>query len=382
MVILSSIPKLDMFQIAENLHARSMLSHMYTGFASQKNRLINAVIKRVDNEQIPSKAITDLWPIQVLHHFHKSSIYNEGFDRVVAQLLARRNDYKAILAWSGMAEHTLIQAKKRGKLAVVARGSCHIEMQNRILTQEFSKYGLRYKVDDRITKKELKEYELADKIYVCSSFVKNSFLEQGFEESKMFLNPIPVSSLFTRIQPKAPNSKFIILFLGKLTIQKGVRYLFDALEQLKIAEKDFEVWFIGAVESVLWKEFIVRRKNNWKYIGFVPQEKLSEIISQADLGVFPSVQDGFAQVVPQQLSCGVPVITTFNTGASDLITDGYNGYVVTPFNSNDIAERIMKIYNDPQHLAQMKINAEKIKSEFLSTLEIANRFQDFFKSNT
>jgi len=381
MVILSSIPKLDMFQIAEDMDSRGMLTHMYTGFASQKNRLINAVVKRRDNEQIPSKAITDFWSLQVVHHFHRSSIYNEAFDRIVAQLLKKRDDYKAVLAWSGMAEHTLIQAKKEGKLAVVARGSCHIEMQNMILTQEFSKYGLRYEVDDRITKKELREYKIAEKIYVCSSFVKNSFLERGFEESKIFVNPIPVSALFSRIPSTKLNDKFIILFLGKLTIQKGLRYLFEAIEQLDMAENDFEVWFVGGFEKTVLAEFYSKKKSNWKYIGFVPQRNLAQLISCADVGVFPSVQDGFAQVVTQQLSCGVPVIATSNTGASDLIVDGYNGYVVAPFSSSQIAEKIMLMYHNCKQLAEMKINAEKIKSELLSNRVIADNFANFFKSN-
>ena len=382
MVILSSIAKLDMFQIAENLSKRNMLTQMYTGFASQKGRLINSFITRKDTEQIPTKAITDLWPLQVMQRYHKSSIYNEIYDRMVARHVKNRSDYKAVLAWSGMGEHTLFEAKRKGKLTVLGRGSCHIEMQNQLLTDEFLKYGLKFNIDVRITNKELREYALADKIYVCSSFVKKSFLDRGFSDDRIFVNPIAVPTLFSPMLQTKPKSKFIILFLGKLTIQKGSRYLFQALEQLNINENDYEAWFIGAAENVILKEFNERKRSNWKYIGFVPQAKLPELISQADLGVFPSIQDGFAQVVPQQLSCGVPVITTFNTGSSDFIQDGYNGYVVPACNSETIAEKVMKVFKDSALLSQMKINAVKINSKDLSIDAVANRFEVFFKSNT
>src|SRR5688572_21163996 len=106
MVILSSIAKLDMFQIADGLAKRNMFTHMYTGFASQKNRIINKFVGRKDKEEIPINRISDFWPIQVLQHYHRSSVYNEIYDRLVANQLKRRDDFKAVLAWSGMGEHT------------------------------------------------------------------------------------------------------------------------------------------------------------------------------------------------------------------------------------------------------------------------------------
>jgi glycosyltransferase involved in cell wall biosynthesis len=382
MVIVSSLPKLDAFQISENLAKRKMLTHLYTGYATQKQRLINRFVNRKDSEDIPGHLITDLWPLILLQRFHtNSSIYNEIYDRIVAAKIKKRNDYKAILGWSGMSEHTLVEAKRKNKFTVVARGSCHIELQNEILTAEFKKYGLAFSIDKRIMRKELFEYDIADKIYVCSSFVKNSFLEKGFSADKIFVNPIAVPKLFKPAPVDKRSDKFIILFLGKLTIQKGSRYLFEALEKLSLSSKDYEVWFVGASDDIIEKEFHRRKKDNWKYYGFIPQHKLPDVISHADIGVFPSIQDGFAQVVPQQLSCGVPVITTRNTGASDFVTDGYNGYVVDAYDSDAIAERITKVFNDKELHKQMTLNAAKINFSDLSIDAVAKRFELFFKLN-
>ena len=62
--------------------------------------------------------------------------------------------------------------------------------------------------------------------------------------------------------------------------------------------------------------------------------------------VQPSLFDGFSNVVTQALACGCPVITTSNTGASDVIKDGINGYVVPIMNSESIVECINKIYDE------------------------------------
>jgi glycosyltransferase involved in cell wall biosynthesis len=378
MVILSSIPKLDVFLIAEELHKKGMLTHLYTGFASAKVRAVNRFIKRQDREDVPKRMISDLWFIHLLRHFHQSSIYNEVFDRWVANRIKNRNDYKAVLAWSGMGEHTITAAKRMNRFTVLGRESCHITLQNQILSKEYSKYGIHYRVDDRITKKELREYAMADQLYVCSEFVKRSFLDQGFPEDKIFVSPIGVPKLFLPVQGVKKNPKFIIVFFGKMTVRKGLRYLFEALEKINLPAREYEAWFIGAAEPVILREFERRRKSNWHYKGFISQEDVPNVLSHADVGVFPSLEDGFAQVVPQQLACGVPVIVTSNTGSSDIIQDGLNGYVVPPFDSDSIAEKIESIYNDPQLLARLKHNAPRLNLDALTPFAVSKRFEDFF----
>jgi glycosyltransferase involved in cell wall biosynthesis len=62
----------------------------------------------------------------------------------------------------------------------------------------------------------------------------------------------------------------------------------------------------------------------------------------SDLLLFPSVEDGFAFVVAEALACGLPVVTTRNTGASDLIQPGVNGDVVPIRNAPALAESALK----------------------------------------
>ncbi|MBS1680689.1 MAG: glycosyltransferase family 4 protein [Bacteroidetes bacterium] len=369
--------------MAEDLNQRNMLAHLYTGFASQKERWVNKIIKRRDSEKIDLNLISDFWLLQALQRVQPSSIYNDLFDRLVASRIESRNDYKAVMTWSGMGERTLRIAKKKNKFLMVARYSCHIESQNEILWSEFSKYGKEYKGDSRITRKELAEYQLADCIYVCSSFIKKSFIDRGIDEKKIFVNPIPLSNLFKPSYDlvQKTKSKFTILFLGKLSIRKGLKYLFEALKKVNINDSDFEVWFVGGADKEIREEFEQKKKPNWKYLGFVQQQELPKLIAQADVGVFPSIEDGFAQVVPQQLSCGVPVITTTHTGASDVIREGYNGFVVPPFDSDSIAQWITKLYDDSQLLSAMKANAIKITDEALSKDVIFGRLVSKIKDN-
>ena len=79
---------------------------------------------------------------------------------------------------------------------------------------------------------------------------------------------------------------------------------------------------------------------------------------QADVLVLPSFSEGFGLVVTEALACGLPVIVTPNVGASDLVSDGSEGFVVPVCSSEAIADRLQTLHRDRDLLAQMSENAQ------------------------
>ena len=64
--------------------------------------------------------------------------------------------------------------------------------------------------------------------------------------------------------------------------------------------------------------------------------------------LFPSMFEGFGQVLLEAFSCGLPVITTFNTGGYDIIEDGKNGFL-TPIRDYKITTEVLNnFYNDDE----------------------------------
>ena len=74
---------------------------------------------------------------------------------------------------------------------------------------------------------------------------------------------------------------------------------------------------------------------------------MRDLYSQASVFVLPSIEDGFGQVIVQAMACGIPVITTTNTGGPDVITDGKDGFIVPIRDSRAIAERLEHLYRHP-----------------------------------
>lgn len=383
--IVSCIGKFHAFALAEQLQQYQTLASLYTCYAWQKNRLMRRFAGRVDLEKIEPRFIRTHLPIAVLKKALGLEYYlNDWFDRWVAQSIARRDDYEVFIGWSGMSLHSVRAAKQGGKTVILERGSSHIEYQEAILKEEYQKFDLDFSIDPRTVEKELKEYEASDFISVPSDFAKRSFVERGVSEKKLIVNPYG-SSVFFRPAPvlkKTANRPFRILYLGGLTVQKGLVYLFEALRQLSISVEHFEVWFVGSISDEIRLSADSNTQPNWFFKGHVLHYDLPALISQCDIAVQPSLQEGLSMVIPQMLGCGIPVIATTNTGGENIIQDGETGFIVPIRSPEAIREKIHFLYRNPKKLAEMKHNAAESVNKGFTWDDYGERYITFLNSLT
>ncbi len=356
--LVSCIGKFHAFALSEQLQKNGVLSGLYTTYAWQKNKFMRYFANREDKENIESKYIHTNIPLAVLiKTVGGDFLCNDLFDRWVAWNISSSKNFEFFIGWSGMSLHGLRVAKRKGKITILERGSSHILHQNALLKEEYKKFDVNFSIDKRIIEKELKEYDECDFISIPSSFVMNSFVDYGIDARKLLINPYGTSLFFQRSSHPQTERPFRILYLGSLTIQKGLVYLFEALRQLNISLHQYEVWFIGYVSDELKSTIENLRRPNWFFWGHIPHYQLSDLVVQCDLGVVSSVQDGFGMVIPQMLGCGVPVIATTNTGGADIIREGETGFIVPIRSPEAIAEKIMFLYLNSGQLSEMKTAA-------------------------
>jgi len=348
--------KFHSFQLSEQLEKHRLLNRLFTVYHSSRDYFISKLNKRRDLEIIERNHIKTYPFLTPLFKFRSDSFANnELFDKLVSKNLGKCFDYDVFIGWSGMSVKSIKVAKEQGKIVVLERGSSHISNQVELLSDEYALYNKKFKIDNRVVQKEIQEYELADFITVPSLFARQSFIKREFKTDKMFVNNFGSSSFFEPV--KAKNRKFIILYLGGLTIQKGLIHLFKALELLKWKQTDFEVWFIGKISEDI-KELIPQyRRENWKFFGHINHYELPKMVSECSVMVQPSIQEGLSMVLPQAMSCGVPVIATTNTGGEDIVTDGFNGYIIPIRSPKAIADRLNILFEDNVLLKSMQENA-------------------------
>lgn len=383
MVIISCSGKFHAFNLAEQLEMHNHFSGLWTTFAQQKNHLAQYLVNRRDTENIPIAKIHTCIPIAAgLKIWSRPDIWNDWYDQWVAlSLKNQRNNYQVFIGWSGMSSHSIKRAKRDGKLTIVERGSSHILFQNNLLREEYKKNGIDFAIHPRIIQKELEEYKNADFISIPSTFVRNTFISQGVPESKLLQNPYGCSTYlfknFAQTRQVSENEKFKVLYLGKLSIRKGLIYHFQALESIQKTSPQIEPWFIGSIDQDFKKVVSMYSNKNpeWRFFGHIPQSELPKYLNSCDIAVHPSLEEGLSMVIPQLLASGIPVIATTNTGGEDIIEEGKTGFIVPIRDPNAIAEKLLQVIESPDHLVSLRQNLAARSNNF-TWEQYGNRWAD------
>ncbi|GHN02869.1 hypothetical protein WSM22_43580 [Cytophagales bacterium WSM2-2] len=378
MIIVSCSAKLHAFNLAEQLERHQLLRALYTVYHQKKNSVFAKLNSRKDLEQISLSKINTL---PVLAPLVKSGVspfkVNSIFDNWVSGKITKDCAYRAFIGWSGMSLRSIKQVKAAGKKVVIERGSSHIGFQIPLLEEEYSAWGFHFQRDNRIIDQELEEYELADYISIPSEFVGRTFVEKGIDQNKLIKNNYGSSSYFRKTKPR--RSKFTVLYVGKLSLRKGLPYFFQALNTLDLNTELYDVWFIGSIEKEV-QELIPRfNKPNWKFFGHVGHYQLPDLISQCSVAVHPSLEEGLSMVIPQIMSCGVPVIATTNTGGTDIIEDQKSGFIVPIRSPREIAEKLTLLFSDKVLLERIQESAEIYAQQFGSWQNYGDRYAEFLK---
>jgi alpha-maltose-1-phosphate synthase len=359
-IVLSTIGKFHTFDLARQLHKRGALKTIYSGYPSfklKKESLPKQSVKTFPYLHAPYMRFAPRYtPARFLWEWQD----RVWFDRFVAGQLPECDVFCGL---SGSGLYSGRRAKSRGAKYVCDRGSAHIRVQDRILREEFELQGIPYPgIDPRIITREEEEYEAADLITVPSAFAMSTFLEAGVPPRKMRLATYGVDlGMFHACTARQPDD-FHVVFVGGLSVRKGIRYLLDAFQQLQCKNK--RLTLVGTVLPEMEATINALRYNPRIQVrGHVPQGKLKEILSASHALVLPSVEDGLGLVQVQALACGCPVIATQNTGAQDVFTDGKEGFIVPIRDAAAIAERLQRLADDPELSTRMSQAAvQRVKS--------------------
>lgn len=208
------------------------------------------------------------------------------------------------------------------------------------------------------------EAQMASHFLCASSFTRQTLIENGANPNRIAVVPYGVDA--RRFAPanepvsKAHKGKMRLLFVGTINQRKGIKYLLEALRLLRSTQIELVVCGRVVDNLELFKQAGPR-------IDLRPSVSFDELrcaYQKSDLFVFPSLVEGFAQVLLEALSSGLPILSTTHTAAPDLIDEGIQGYVVPPRRPDLLAERIDWLASHPDHLAEMKVAARQRASEF------------------
>jgi len=143
---------------------------------------------------------------------------------------------------------------------------------------------------------------------------------------------------------------------GDILKEKGIITLLEAFSQIAIKDpllrlviavatppKNLKAEFYYALEKI--KGYIQLHNIGQKvFIKEFELEEMPLVYNGADLFVLASENETFGQVYIEAMACGIPVIGTNIGGVPEIITDGYNGFLITPANPSSLAQKIEEVF--------------------------------------
>ncbi|MBC6609133.1 glycosyltransferase family 4 protein [Hymenobacter sp. BT188] len=195
------------------------------------------------------------------------------------------------------------------------------------------------------------ELSLASRIFVASTFVANTLKEYPGVLPPIDIIPygFPPTGLKREYTIRKQGQKIKLLFVGKLTQQKGIADLFAAVDGL---DNWVELTLVGhkgsndcpALDAALAKH---------RWYPTLPHERVLQLMRAHDVLLFPSLFDGFGLVLTEAMSQGTPVITTDRSAGPDLITNGQDGWLVEAGSPPAIQNAIEHLLSHPALVAKV-----------------------------
>jgi glycosyltransferase involved in cell wall biosynthesis len=227
--------------------------------------------------------------------------------------------------------------------------------------------GERVPIPQFIFSRMNRELAGADLILCPSKFVHDMMVLNGVDPARCFVNPFGVDgSTFTARQSVPSVPRFICV--GTICVRKGHQYLFRAFEQVKQALPKAELICVGEFK-VDFRQERPKWEGTFTHYPSLPHAELNELMKTCTAFVLPSCEEGFARVIPEAMAAGLPIIASYESGATTLVNDGIEGLIVS-HRPEHIAAAMLRLAADSELCAKMGAAARARGA-------ISNSWQDY-----
>lgn len=236
--------------------------------------------------------------------------------------------------------------------------------------------------DEGWVKRKLKKFLslFTKKIVAVSEAVKNySVSRDKIKEKKIAIiaNGINLDK-FSGIPEKEFGDPPVIGVVGRLEEQKGHKYLFEALNLIKIIP--WKLWVVGDGSKKNELERLAKDLNLRERIIFLGARKnIPEILSGIDIFAFPSLWEGLGLAALEAAAAGKPIVASRVGGIPEIISDGETGILVEPKNVKSLADGLERVLLGKIDAKEMGARAKKMVQEKFGAEKMAEAYDKLYK---
>jgi len=185
---------------------------------------------------------------------------------------------------------------------------------------------------------------------------------------KIDLIPFKVLSIYRYfLNVNSPSEKSDILFFGRISPYKGLKYLIEAVDIIKKVHPNIRVMIAGGGDI---ENDIPQEKMSDNLIiknSYISSEDLAGLISNTRMVVCPYIDATQSAVVMTSFAFGKPVIASAVGGFPDVIEDGVTGKLIPPRDVKKLSDSIISLLSDENKINKMSENInERCKNGYLS----------------
>ncbi len=237
---------------------------------------------------------------------------------------------------------------------------CPIPFSVRCLVNAYKEHCATNKPIKLLKKYQAKFYELEvnqklPKILIASKFMSTQLEINDFDLKKVVILPHPVTLPGRSTVPK---NKRQILFVGRVTLEKGPQYAIEAMKGISGT-----LTIVGDGPQLeeykqLAQDLGVGRKV--RFVGEVSQSHLWHYYNECDLLVFPSIwPEPHGKTGPEAMSFSRSVVGFDTGGVGEWLKDSFNGYLVNRLDVEGLVERINFLLDNPEVNKEMGKNGRE-----------------------
>lgn len=370
-------------RLAAELHRRGLLQEFWSGFAfgedaawlrilpeSLSGRLGGRICRGVPDKQIRCRPLLEWAALRAMRRGQRGEdVFYERNRRFQESIPQSTIAQAGVVAGFDTSSWILAQRCQQAKVPFVLEQTvAHPAHKQRVLA-EASRQFPEWAENDlerppRLLQAERAEHTLADRIVVGSGYCRDTLVAKGVAAEKIVVNPYGAErgTVDADSVPKVdrPRRPLRFVFLGFLSLRKGVPLLLDAWK--KAGLRDAELVLAGGIREEHRK--LLLQAGNVRYAGFVPRSNVPHFLAEHDVYVLPSYSEGFAISIIEAMAAGLPIISSTNTGAPDIVTSGRDGFVIPVGDVDPLVDRLRWFSDNRDKIDAMSIAAKQKAKEY------------------
>jgi len=198
--------------------------------------------------------------------------------------------------------------------------------------------------------------EQADQVIAVSHYTRRTIVERyGINPAKISVvhNAVINNDVLPDDRIRKNPARKIVLFLGRITLQKGPDYFIEAADM--VIKELPEVTFVMAGDGDMMPQMVERVAElgigeNFHFTGFLTGEEVEQLYAVSDLYVMPSVSEPFGITPLEAMRCDVPVIISRQSGVAEIL---HHVLKVDFWNVPEMADKMIAVLRRPALAAEM-----------------------------